>query len=302
MLTGKIAQQLIARLNELVSADQLAEPTLLDVSVSWKLALKPQGRPKSPRLQRRTTQSSFTHFDPSLKENQTPTCKETQSNTFPRLACQRSYFSISWTHRSAVQLNWNQVPIWGQLPCCKCCHSHCHLQKSSSVEPSRMRGTLALWGRVMEQGGFSVWDIQQNPPSWHFFTTTTSCSSLAACKWAPSTTPHVSKRHLVEHITSYTPGRCSTDISHLSPWPTSNRIFDSQAVAQSLSSSIPHDGESPDPQPLPLHALWASNTHTQKNPLHLPSCALRDNPDLRKCFEIWVARAEHFSYYVPCFT
>lgn len=85
MLTGKIAQRLIARLNELVSAAQLTEPSLLGVSMSWKPALKPRGRRKSPSLQRRAIQSSFTDFNPSLKKKQTPIFKEGLSNISPGL-------------------------------------------------------------------------------------------------------------------------------------------------------------------------------------------------------------------------
>lgn len=48
---------------------------------------KPQGRPKCPNLHQRATQSSFTHFNPSLKENQTLICKD-----LPKLIHQRSYF------------------------------------------------------------------------------------------------------------------------------------------------------------------------------------------------------------------
>lgn len=101
----------------------------------------------------------------------------------PRLAHQRSYFSLSWTHRSDVQLNCDQVPIWGQLLCSKCCHSHCPLRESSSAKPSRISGTPALQGRATERGGFSARDTQQNAPSWHFRTSALP-SSLVACKQA----------------------------------------------------------------------------------------------------------------------
>lgn len=178
----------------------------------------------------------------------------------PRLAHQRSYFSLSWTHKSDVQLSSNQIPIWGQLACCKCRHSHCPLQESSSVKPSRMRGTPALQCRATEQSGFSVWDIQQNAPSWHFFTMS-ALSSSVAYKQAPSATPHVSKRCLIEHITSYTPGKRHTDISHLSPWPKKQHDPWLPSSGQSLSSCIPLWWR----KPWPTASLFGAAT-CKKNP------------------------------------
>lgn len=189
-----------------------------------------------------------------------------------------------------VQLNCNQILCRDQLPCCYSLHP---FQERFSVESYRTRGTAALWGRSTEQGGFSVWDIQENPPSWHFFTTHFT-QLIGSMQTGPFSDPSCQQEmpHRAHHSLRLSKAQHRYPMSA----PTAKEATGSFTPKASSHPSRVME-KTLTTQPLPLHALWASNAHKKPH-----SCALKDNPDLCECFEIRVAKAECFSYYVPRFT
>lgn len=55
----KVAQPLVTRLNEVVSAAQLAEPPLLGVTVSWKPALEDTRLTQVPKIHKESPRASL---------------------------------------------------------------------------------------------------------------------------------------------------------------------------------------------------------------------------------------------------